>query len=62
MDFVVEQAKLLAVIFHINVLQWALADLTLELLPDVRVDLLRLFAMALTCKPLLDATDADMAH
>eukprot|EP00353_Schmidingerella_taraikaensis_P012451 CAMPEP_0185574530 /NCGR_PEP_ID=MMETSP0434-20130131/5978_1 /TAXON_ID=626734 ORGANISM="Favella taraikaensis, Strain Fe Narragansett Bay" /NCGR_SAMPLE_ID=MMETSP0434 /ASSEMBLY_ACC=CAM_ASM_000379 /LENGTH=179 /DNA_ID=CAMNT_0028191147 /DNA_START=2175 /DNA_END=2714 /DNA_ORIENTATION=- len=62
MDLVIEKAKLAAVWSHKDVLERALANLALQVLPDVRVDICSLLAMAFAFEPFFKAAQTDVAQ
>lgn len=59
MYLVVQQVELLSVLPMLDIFEWVLANLTLQVLPDVRVDIRGLFTMPLAFKPFLEAADTN---
>ena len=60
--FVVKQIKLTAITTNYLILKWWLAQLTLQVFPDVRVNNRSLFAMSFTLQPLFNATQTNVLH
>ena len=61
MDDVVQEAEFLALSSYVDVFEWRLANLTFQILPNVRVDNRCLLTVSLAFKPFLEAAETDKA-
>ena len=61
MDDVVQEAEFLTSSPDVDVFEWRLANLTLQILPDVRVDNRCLLTVSLAFEPFLEAAETDKA-
>lgn len=52
----------MSILAFLDVLEWVLANLTFEVLPDVRVDIWSFLAVTFALEPFLEATDTDPAE
>ena len=59
---IVQDAELFLVLPDEDVLEGLLANFALQVLPDVRVNLVCLLAVALALEPFFQAAEADVLH